>query len=57
MMTIEQNNYQIVQNKFNEVFVFKGNTKIAHFKFSKTQSKDELLEILNYVIFYESKGE
>lgn len=55
-MTITQDNYQIVQNKFNEVFIFKDNIKIAHFNFSKAQTKDELLEILNYVIFY-NKGE
>lgn len=56
-MTITQNNYQIVQNKFNEVIIFRENKKIAHFNFSKAQTKNELLEILNYCIFYESKGE
>lgn len=55
-MTIEQNKYQIVQNKFNEVLIFRENKKIAHFNFSKAQTKEELLEILNYVIFYD-KGE
>lgn len=55
-MTITQNNYQLIQNKFNDIYIFKDNSKIAHLKFSKQYNKEELLEILNYCIFYD-KGE
>jgi hypothetical protein len=54
-MTITQNNYQLIQNKFNEVIIFRENKKIAHFNFSKAQTKEELLEILNYCIFYDKE--